>query len=32
MLSTTGFEKSLSTDMDKITIIKMLLVSQNENR
>jgi type I site-specific restriction endonuclease len=32
MLSTTDFEEHLSTNMDKITIIKMLLTSQNENR
>lgn len=32
MLSTTDFEKPLSTNMDKITIIKMLLASQDENR
>jgi hypothetical protein len=32
ILSTTDFEKSFSLDMDKITIIKMLLASQDENR
>jgi regulator of replication initiation timing len=32
MLSTTDFEEHLSTNMDKITIIKMLLTSQNANR
>jgi thiamine biosynthesis lipoprotein ApbE len=32
MLSTTDFEKPLSINMDKITIIKMLLASQDENR
>jgi hypothetical protein len=32
ILSTTDFERSLSFDMDKITIIKMLLASQDENR
>lgn len=32
ILSTTDFEKPLSINMDKITIIKMLLAFQNENR
>ena len=32
ILSTTDFEKPLSINMDKITIIKMLLASQDENR
>ncbi|WP_460197534.1 hypothetical protein [Segatella asaccharophila] len=31
-MSATDFEEPLSTNMDKITIIKMLLASQNENR
>jgi hypothetical protein len=31
ILSTTDFEKPLSINMDKITIIKMLLASQDEN-